>query len=169
MHARASTVMAALVFGVAAVPAAAQTQHLDAATRTAILAGSYRTVVRVADIPPAVMAAAAAARGPDLGGYPLEMADPGQPFQATDVIVDKRLPGRRLIAAYASTAAWIVHYEAGGVAHTYHIAFFRLHGKRATFVWQASVPRTLSGIVALQELVRSDKQGAIDDSYTRFY
>ena len=161
--------MAALVFGVTAIPAPAQTQHLDAATRTAILAGGYRTVVHVADVPTAVMAAAAAARGPGLGGYPLEMADPGQPFQATDVIVDKRLPGRRLIAAYASADVWIVHYEAGGVAHTYHVAFFRLHGNAATFVWQASVPRTLSGLAALRELVRSDKPGAIDDSYTRFY
>jgi hypothetical protein len=97
------------------------------------------------------------------------MADPGQPFQATDVIVDKRLPGRRLIAAYGSADAWIVHYEAGGVAHTYNIAFFRLHGKMATFVWQANVHRALSGISALQELVRADKPGTIDDSYTRFY
>src|ERR1700722_9925728 len=118
MHARA-IVTAALVLGVTTVPATAQTQHLDAATRNAVLAGGYRTVVRVADIPPAVMAAAAAARGPGLAKYPLELADPGQPFQVTDVIVDKRLPGRRLIAAYASADAWIVHYEAGGVAHTY--------------------------------------------------
>jgi hypothetical protein len=168
MQARVA-VIAALVLEVAAVPAAAQTQHLDAATRSAILSGSYRTVAHVADIPAAVMAAAAAARGPGLAGYPLEMADPGQPFQATDVIVDKRLPGRRLIAAYGSAGAWILHYEAGGVAHTYHVAFFSLHGKTAAFVWQASVPRTLGGIDALQGLVRSDKPGALDDSYTRFY
>jgi hypothetical protein len=168
MFVRATT-MALLVFGAATVPAPAQTEHLDAATRHAILAGPYRVIVHVADIPPSVMAAASAARGPGLARYPLEMADPGQPFQATDVIVGKRLPGRRLIAAYASGDGWILHYEAGGVAHSYHVAFFRVHGTTATFVWQASVPRTVSGLAALQELVRADKPGAVDDSYTRFY
>jgi hypothetical protein len=125
--------------------------------------------VLVADIPPAVMAAAAAARGPGAAQYPLEMADPGRPFQVTDVVVDKTLPGRRLIAAYAAADDWIVHYEAGGVAHTYHVAFFRIHGKTAAFVWQGRVAHPLSGIAALHALVRTDKPGAIDDSYTRFY
>ncbi len=158
----------ALVLWMAA-PAPAQVEHLSATTRHAILTDQFVVVRQVAKIPHSVTAAAAAARGPNMGDDPLVLADPGKPFQSTDVIVDGKLPGRRLIAAYVAGNDWIVHYEVGGVAHTYHVAFFRVHGNGATFVWQASVHVPLSGIDELRRLIREDKPNAIDDSYTRFY
>jgi hypothetical protein len=70
------------------------------------------------------------------GGKALEMADPGQPFQATDVMVTPRLPARRLVAAGCSQDHCLVYYERGGFAHIHQIVLFsttesaarRVHG-----------------------------------------
>jgi hypothetical protein len=57
-------------------------------------------------------------------GKTLDMADPGQPFQATDVMVMPRLPARRLVAAGCSPDHCLVYYERGGFAHVHQIALF---------------------------------------------
>jgi hypothetical protein len=48
----------------------------------------------------------------------LFMADPGRPFQDTDVVIIKPgyrpLPTRRLYFAFRTSKFFIVHYEAGG-------------------------------------------------------
>jgi hypothetical protein len=54
----------------------------------------------------------------------LDIAEPGAPFQATDVIVDPTLPHRRLVAAGCSTDHCLVYYERGGIAHVWHAALF---------------------------------------------
>jgi hypothetical protein len=115
------------------------------------------------------MAAASEARGPKLAHPPLDLADPGAPFQSTDVIVTRGLPGRRLVAAFASDNYWIMHYEAGGIAHTYHVAVFAVEGKHARFVWHARVQRKLSGIDDLRHVIRGGDPAMIDDTYTEFY
>ncbi len=58
------------------------------------------------------------------GSKTLEMAGPGQPFQATDVMVTPRLPARRLVAAGCSADHCLVYYERGGFAHVHQIALF---------------------------------------------
>jgi hypothetical protein len=58
------------------------------------------------------------------GSKTLEMADPGQPFQATDVMVTPRLPARRLVAAGCSADHCLVYYERGGFAHVHQIVLF---------------------------------------------
>jgi hypothetical protein len=58
------------------------------------------------------------------GGKALEMADPGQPFQATDVMVTPRLPARRLVSAGCSVDHCLVYYERGGFARVHHIVLF---------------------------------------------
>jgi len=47
------------------------------------------------------------------------MAEPGQPFQVTDVVTDATLPGRRLSWGAISGDYYVVHYETGGIAHVY--------------------------------------------------
>lgn len=150
----------ALTFSTALAPAAvAQTKHLDAGVRHAILSEHFHAVFRVSEIPRAVIAAASEARGPKLAQFPFELADPGEPFQSTDVIVTRGLPGRRLVAAFASD----------GIAHTYHVAAFAVRGKHARFVWHAWVQRKLTGIDDLRKLLRDSDAATIDDTYTQFY
>jgi hypothetical protein len=54
------------------------------------------------------------------------MADPGERFEATDVITDPNLPRRRLIFAGVSQDRAFVHYEEGGIAQSYIVELFRL-------------------------------------------
>jgi hypothetical protein len=60
------------------------------------------------------------------GGKTLEMADPGAPFQATDVMVTPRLPPRRLTAAGCSADHCLVYYERGGFAHVHYVVLFKV-------------------------------------------
>jgi hypothetical protein len=58
------------------------------------------------------------------GTNTLDIAEPGEPFRATDVVVDPKLPVRRLRLAACSMEYCIVYYERGGIAHTWHAAVF---------------------------------------------
>lgn len=55
-----------------------------------------------------------------------KLAEPGQKWNATDVITDPTLPGKRLIWAAVGGEYYIVHYERGGIAHTYHVLVAKL-------------------------------------------
>ena len=60
---------------------------------------------------------------------PFAMAEPGAEWQATD-IDDPALPDRRLLSVAASGSLWILFYEVGGRAHSYHACAFWLdHGQ----------------------------------------
>jgi hypothetical protein len=60
------------------------------------------------------------------GGSRLRMANPGQTFEATDDIRDSSVPRERLIFAGFLNDKCFVHYEQGGYAHSYILAFFDL-------------------------------------------
>ena len=171
LHRRRSLLLALCCTGLVLLPhvVRAQTQHLPDSVRHAMLTESFRNVVHVKDIPISVLTAASKARDPNYKGDLIEFAEPGAEFQATDVIVNPKLPGRRFDAGYASDDLFIMRYEVGGIAHTFHVAVFRLSGKDATFVWQAQVPSTLTGLDDLRKLLRNPDSKGIDDSYTRFY
>ena len=66
------------------------------------------------------------------------MAEPGAPWQATDVIVKPSLPFRRLQSVALSKGFCIVFYEQGGFVHTHRVAIFRLGDKadkQTTVAW----------------------------------
>ena len=59
------------------------------------------------------------------GSGALDIAEPGAEFQVTDVVVNPKLPIRRLVAAGCSTDRHcLVYYERGGIDHTWHVALF---------------------------------------------
>src|SRR5690242_11593499 len=58
------------------------------------------------------------------GSPALDIAEPGAPFQATDVASTPKLPIRRLVAAGCSSDHCLVYYERGGIAHTWQVALF---------------------------------------------
>jgi hypothetical protein len=58
------------------------------------------------------------------GGSRLLIANPGQTFEVTDDIQDSSIPRERLIFAGCLNDKCFVHYEQGGYAHSYILAFF---------------------------------------------
>src|SRR5262249_8932043 len=68
-----------------------------------------------------------------------KLADPGQKWNATDVIMDPTLPGKRLIWAAIGSEYYVVHYEGGGIAHTFHILVAKLtkNDAKPKVVWRA--------------------------------
>src|SRR5437763_15220647 len=73
----------------------------------------FHEVHTTSDLPPAIIALCAGDSG--------KLADPGQKWNATDAITDPTLPGKRLIWAAIGGDYYVVHYERGGIAHTFHV------------------------------------------------
>lgn len=70
-----------------------------------------------------------------------KLAEPGAPWEPTDVITDASLPRRRLILAGCTVKVCVVYYESGGIARTEHlVAFVQKEGRYAA-VWHAFGPR----------------------------
>jgi hypothetical protein len=80
------------------------------------------------------------------GSSSLDIAEPGSEFQVTDVIVNPRLPMRRLVAAGCSTDHCLVYYERGGIAHTWHLALFHWTPAATRFEGGGVGPRGLASI-----------------------
>ena len=80
------------------------------------------------DLPPAIVTLC--------GG---KLAEPGQRWNATDSILDPTLPGKRLIWAAVGGEYYVVHYERGGVAHTFHLLVAKLKKGEAkpNEIWSA--------------------------------
>jgi hypothetical protein len=72
------------------------------------------------------------------GGGDGKLAEPGQKWNATCVITDPTLPGKRLIWAVVGSEYYVVHYERGGIAHTFHILVAKLtkNDAKPTLVWR---------------------------------
>jgi hypothetical protein len=111
----------------------------------------FHEVHATGDLPPAVIALCAD------DGKPV----PGQNWQATDVITDPTLPGKRLIWAAVGDEYYVVHYERGGIAHTFHILVVKLgkNDAKPTMVWRA-VGGWLKDYAAFVDTLRS---GKLDD------
>jgi hypothetical protein len=79
---------------------------MSSSERRLFLAGNYVVVRKVADLPLGLQ-------------FQYRMADPGERFETTDVIMDSTLPRRRLIFAGVLQNRAFVHYEQDGIAHSY--------------------------------------------------
>jgi hypothetical protein len=90
-----------------------------------------------------------------------KLADPGEKWNATDVIMEPNLPGKRLIRAAAGGDYYVVHYERGGIAHTFHILIAKLtkNDAKPKVVWQA-VGGQFKDYAAFLDALRS---GKLDD------
>jgi len=63
------------------------------------------------------------------------MAEPGENFQAGDVILF-HLPWRRLVFGGFAAERCFIHYERGGTGLSYYTVLFGLSGDgKATFLW----------------------------------
>ena len=95
-------------------------------------ANGFQVHHTIANIPPLVRAAFAKATHQDFS-----MADPGDKWQSTDVIIETGLPWRRLTAVAASANFCLVFYELGGIGRSNNVAVFRLSSRAAEPVWHA--------------------------------
>ena len=89
------------------------------------------------------------------GGQALDIAEPGTPFQVTDVMVNAKLPIRRLVAAGCSTDHCIVYYERGGIAHTWQVVMFRWTPAATRFEWGGMAPNGLASIEGVRNAILS--------------
>jgi hypothetical protein len=87
-----------------------------------------------------------------------KLAEPGQKWNATCVITDPTLPGKRLIWAAVGGEYYIVHYERGGIAHSFHILVGKLtkNDAQPKVVWRA-VGAPLKDYAAFLDALRTGK------------
>ncbi len=97
------------------------------------------------------------------GGGDGKLADPGQKWNATDSIMDPTLSGKRLIWAAIGGEYYVVHYERGGIAHTYHVLVARLRKGEAKpkAVWRA-IGGPFKDYAAFLDALRREK---LDDRF----
>ena len=90
-----------------------------------------------------------------------KLAEPGQNWNATDAVTDPTLPWKRLIWAAVGSDYYIVHYERGGIDHSFHIlvAKVRKNDAKPMVLWRA-VGRQLKDYAAFLEALRT---GKLDD------
>lgn len=113
----------------------------------------FREVHSTKDLPSAIVALC----GDDKG----KIADPGQNWNATDAITDPSLPWKRLIWAAVGGDYYVIHYERGGIDHSFHILVAKLtkNGAKPTEVWHA-VGKQLKDYATFTDALRS---GKLDD------
>jgi len=92
----------------------------------------FHEVHTTSDLPSAILALCD-------GGGDGKLAEPGQKWNATDVITDPTLPGKRFILAAVGGGYYVVHYERGGIAHTFHILVAKLtkDDAKPKLLWRA--------------------------------
>jgi len=93
-------------------------------------ASHFREVHATTNLPQAVFALCADGSG--------RLAEPGQKWEVTDVIVDHSLARSRLIWAATDGDYYVVHFERGGYAHTFQvlIATLKPDTTKPTIIWQ---------------------------------
>jgi hypothetical protein len=88
----------------------------------------------------------------------LDIAEPGADFQVTDVIGNRKLPIRRLVAAGCSTDHCLVYYERGGISHTWQVALFHWTPAATRFEWGGTAP---GGLATIDDVRNAVLSGAI--------
>lgn len=155
---------AALLFAGRAF-AAAEGSGMTDGDREHLLKDKFRIVTKVAELPPTVLAAMAE----HTQQHPFRMANPGEEFQATDVITKPDLPGRRLVFAGVSGGYCVMQYEIGGIAHLWWVVLFRLSGKDAAKPVWAARAETWGGFASLEELREGVRRGKLVEDAKGFW
>ncbi len=89
------------------------------------------------------------------GSQTLDIAEPAAEFQVTDVIVNPKLPIRRLVAAGCTIEYCLVYYERGGIAHTWNVALFHWTPAATRFEWGGTAPGGLATIDDVRNAILS--------------
>jgi len=125
--------------------------NMSSAERREFLNADYRIVRKVADLPTGMQKLYTAK-----GGSRIAIADPGEKFEVTDVITDPDLPTRRLIFAGVAQDRAFIHYEEGGIAHSYIVELFRLESTYIAVGLWSGYRGPAENIEELKELVSEE-------------
>ena len=92
------------------------------------------------------------------GNHTLDIAEPGAEFQVSGVVVNSKLPIRRLVAAGCSNDYHcLVYYERGGIDHTWHVALFHWTPVATRFEWGGTAPGGLATIDDVRNAILSGR------------
>jgi hypothetical protein len=96
-----------------------------------------------------------------------KIADPRQKWNATCVITDPALPGKRLIWAAVGGDYYVVHYERGGIAHTFHVLVAKptKDDAKPKVIWRVA-GKQLKDYAAFLDALRN---GKLDDRLDHAY
>jgi hypothetical protein len=133
----------------------ADVTKLPAEDRQVLLdASRFHEVHSTSDLPSAVLALC------DGDGND-KLAEPGENWNATDAITDPTLPWKRLVWAAVGSDYYVVHYERGGIDHSFHILVAKLakNDAKPKIIWSA-VGSPLKDYTAFLEALRN---GKLDD------
>ena len=114
------------------VPRSADVTKLPADQRKVLQnSARFHEVHTTTNLPPAVVALCSDDNG--------RLAEPGQKWEATDLITDSTLPCKRLIWAASGGGYCVVHYERCGRGHSFHVlvAICKQGDSKAKVVWRA--------------------------------
>jgi hypothetical protein len=137
------------VWSVVAVGGQTSATVLPGPLRTHMQQDRFEIVTSVRGLPLGVRDALQALFGRDL----LDIAEPGAAFRATDVVIDPKLPTRRLVHAACSIDHCVVYYERGGIAHTWHVAIFHWTPDATRFESGGSAPGGLRTIADVRNAI----------------
>jgi hypothetical protein len=88
------------------------------------------------------------------GMHDFAMANPGEKYQETDVIIEEGLPFKQLLFAGTLSDKYFIHYETGGIGHSYHVAVFAVDSeKRVEFMWGGPGARGAKDLAQLRTMV----------------
>lgn len=121
------------------------------ASRSQVVSGDYETVSDVNLLPDVVRDSYGIGSHKPLSG----MANPGQSFNATDLILNNKLPRKRLVFAAVRRVDnfWIVHFEYGGIAHGYEVHFLSTSTNTTTPVWRCNLQEAAKDLQTLKDKV----------------
>lgn len=89
------------------------------------------------------------------GSTATALAEPGEPFQATDDIRDPTLPIRRMSLAACAQDHCLVYYERGGYAHSWHAVLFHWTPERTRLEAGGVAPSPLRTVDELKNALLS--------------
>jgi hypothetical protein len=147
---RTSLCFALLFVFVTAISAQQFHKQLSATEKEHILDSLFTEVTRTE----AISAIAKQAFAKITGEPSFALANPGQKYQVTDVVVDRSLPRRRLIFAGVQGDEWFVHYELGGYGHSYCVLLFTVDPRNhLQFVWGGAGSHGAKNLDQLRKMV----------------
>jgi hypothetical protein len=125
-------------------------QQLSGAEKEHILDSPFTEVTKTEGMP----ANAKQAFAKITGESSFALANPGQKYQVTDVVVERGLPRRRLVFAGVRGDEWFIHYELGGIGHSYCVLLFKVDAaNRVQFVWGGAGSHGAKNLNQLRKMV----------------
>lgn len=157
IHSRLSTVptLPAAELGVKRDSPRVFRTSLSTAEKEHILDGQFTVVASTAAMPPPLKHAFAVITGQSH----FALADPGDKYQATDVVYDHGdLPFRRLVFAGVTGNKWFIHYEHGGIGHSYAVVVFETTPEnRVKFIWGGAGSQAATSVEDLRKAISNGR------------